>query len=213
MQYERAYHVARIRQQGLPLNDGNLFRVDVLRAMRWATIAKNKLTGSTIVNCWRGSGLLPPPQDGTREPTDNDDTANVVLEQIKEHLSDMYGADSPAIANFEPDPAEEQAAVHPVLNDDEIVAAVRFASATEQSTSPLSATPSTPPPPPEPVFTLKQKMDALNDVITFLSDSEHQSTVNSLGKIRTEIRKQATNTQSLITRFLNTIPTAHNDNH
>lgn len=100
----------------------NLYKVDLLTAMRWSKAAWEEISRTTIANCFRHTGLF----DAPAESAANDAEEQVVEAELSDTIQRLPLRD-PVMVESLLDLVEESAMAHLEMDDDELVAMVRDA--------------------------------------------------------------------------------------
>lgn len=179
------------------MNGGHIFRIHVLQAMKWTLTAWKKVKAETVVKCF--AKIMPSGEAGL-EPVAKTADGTEAEQQIRDHLTEIYG-EEPAAIPLDLDPVEERNAVHPLSTLDEIVSSVleRAEKAPEQSNTERDSNSQDEEAHPPRTMTINEKLAHVDAVIQLLDEDRYESP--KLRKVRHELLQKSRKKQTTLTQF------------
>jgi len=157
----------------------DIYKVDLVQAMRWSKRSWSEILPESISNCWRHTGLLGgTPSSLEADPPEGD--VNKDLEEIIQQLRVRNPMPLESILN----PLHENE-VSESLNDDDMIAQSTSAPSDETDENPTANAD-------VPQISMEEKLSAVRTVLQLLEDVEelHYTTLKDIRKLQSRLRQE-----------------------
>jgi hypothetical protein len=175
----------------------DLYKVDELQAMLWCKEAWRNVSDVTVQNCFNKVGIMEQPADV--DPAQADQLQAMAETLVKSNIAALYQETSEDFG-WDPETAEESAAVHPRMTEEEMLKIVMDVE--EEGEEEIDDVPEIA------VYTWAEKLELYNKVLDTIDDrSQYAALKQGLRNLRdhARIENMKTYQQTLISSYFSTI--------